>query len=143
MINNTDLCSENHTTERGAALENLVCLGMMPGAEYFAWLPSRPHNQADGGPHCCFLDDRQLAWRHLLHLRGGLSTALVSAQLDGESVAECADPPIEAEVSDGGTSSGLGHGRVGCSHWANAAVDPPRGFGFGPIRRVYSRRAPS
>jgi hypothetical protein len=45
------------------------------------------------GPHCCLLDDRQRAWRHLLHLRGELSTALASARLGGEYVAGCADPP--------------------------------------------------
>jgi hypothetical protein len=85
-----------------------------------SWLGNRSGRQ----PHCCFLDDRQRVLLHLLHLRGGLSTALVSAQLDGESVARCADPPIEAEVSDGGTSSGLGRGQGGCSHWATATAGP-------------------
>jgi hypothetical protein len=42
-----------------------------------------------------FFDDRQRAWRHLLHLRGELSTALVSARPGGENVAGCADPPSE------------------------------------------------
>jgi hypothetical protein len=42
-----------------------------------------------------FFDDRQRAWRHLLHLRGELSTTLVSARLGGENVAGCVDPPSE------------------------------------------------
>jgi hypothetical protein len=50
---------------------------------------------ADGGGSAAFLDDRQRAWRHLLHLRGELSTALVSARPGGENVAGCADPPSE------------------------------------------------
>jgi hypothetical protein len=44
-----------------------------------------------------FFDDRQRAWRHLLHLKGALSTGLVSARLGGEYVAGCADPPSELQ----------------------------------------------
>jgi hypothetical protein len=44
-------------------------------------------------PIGAFFDDRQRAWRHLLQLRGKLSTALASTRLGGELVAGCADPP--------------------------------------------------
>ena len=94
------------------------------------------------GPHCCLLDDRQRAWRHLLHLRGELSTALASARLGGECVAGCADPPsglkcrMEARGWIGRRRSRLlvlrGYG------------DGPRCWSrSGPIRKVRGRRAPS
>jgi hypothetical protein len=57
--------------------------------------PRRTATTADGGRVAAFFDDRQRAWRHLLYLRGDLSTALVSARPGGGNVAECADPPSE------------------------------------------------
>lgn len=96
------------------------------------------------GPHCCLLDDRQRAWRHLLHLRGELSTALASPRLGGVYVAGCADPPsgLKCRMEAGGMDretaesvagvarlpatgrvAGLGQGRSGRSVVAARRLD--------------------
>jgi hypothetical protein len=92
----------------------------------------------DWGSIAAFFDARQRAWRHLLHLRGGLSTALVSARPGGENVADVVTRQ-RTEVSDGGTSSGSREAEsvagVARPLWRAAAL-----VWSGSIRRIHGPR---
>jgi hypothetical protein len=107
-----------------------------------AWQPQRAAtaagcNAADGGRIAAVFDDRQRVWRHLLHLRGESSTALVSARLGGRNVAECADPPselkcrMEAPQVDRETAESVGGvarplRRAAALIWVRADQESPR-----------------
>jgi hypothetical protein len=81
------------TRSRQQEVDFSITHGGYPGPADYASDSAELGNGGGRGRIAAFIDDRQRAWRHLLHLRGELSTALASARLGGEYVAGCADPP--------------------------------------------------